>query len=136
MKTSIKTCFKCGVEKPLSYFYKHKQMADGHVNKCKECNKADVIKNRKSRVEYYREYDRVRGNRQGAEYSREYRSNNPLKYKAHTAVNNAIRDGRLVKLPCRDCGTLDKVHGHHKDYTNLLDVIWLCPAHHKEEHKG
>lgn len=31
MITTIKTCFKCNTEKPLDDFYKHSQMADGHV---------------------------------------------------------------------------------------------------------
>lgn len=32
MTTSIKTCFKCGAEKPLTDFYRHAAMADGHTH--------------------------------------------------------------------------------------------------------
>lgn len=37
-----KICFKCSLLKPLEDFYKHKQMSDGHLNKCKVCTKNDT----------------------------------------------------------------------------------------------
>ncbi|MGB2063533.1 MAG: hypothetical protein ACPHUL_00160 [Marinomonas gallaica] len=130
----MKKCFKCGEVKHLTSFYKHPQMADGRVNKCKDCNKLDVRENRKAKVEYYREYDIKRGNRQGYEYTKEFREKYPNKYRAHTAVNNAIRAKKLFRMPCEVCGSDGLTHAHHDDYAKPLNVRWLCPAHHKQWH--
>ena len=43
----MKTCFKCNLCKPLSFFHKHKGMKDGHLNKCSECTVKDVDEWRK-----------------------------------------------------------------------------------------
>lgn len=55
-----KKCFKCGEVKPLTKFYKHKRMADGHINKCKECSKKDTSGNYRKNKAYYQESDRKR----------------------------------------------------------------------------
>ena len=74
-----------------------------------------------------------RGNRQKPGYLKTYRENNPEKWAAHIAVNNAVQGGVLVKDVCFMCGG-DKVEAHHPDYTKPLDVIWLCPGCHKSIH--
>jgi hypothetical protein len=57
---TMKTCFKCNIEKEYGEFYKHPQTSDGYLNKCKECNKIDVRNNYASRKEQYRAYDKNR----------------------------------------------------------------------------
>ena len=101
---------------------------------CKECRKAKVRANRAAKIEYYREYDRARGNRQGPDYCKVYRNKYPNKYRAHTLVNNCIRDGKLVKKPCEVCGSVDQIHAHHDDYLEPLNIRWLCAAHHHQWH--
>ena len=133
-----KLCRLCNTIKPLSEFYKHKDMADGYLNQCKPCYKSRVRKTRANNVEYYREYDRERSktpeNRlRNALNSRAYELKHPERYKATTALNNAIQDKKLFRLPCEVCGNL-KVEAHHPDYSKPLSVVWLCPEHHKAIH--
>lgn len=154
--TESKKCFKCEEIKPLTDFYKHSGMKDGRVNKCKECNKKDVRENRKSKVEYYRQYDKDRfKNDPKVKYRHERYKNtdagkesirkakekwseeNPIKRGASTMVGNAVRDGKLTKPKnCSQCGVEpERLHGHHDDYAKPLEVRWLCPKCHTDWHK-
>lgn len=134
-----KKCFKCGLEKPISEFYKHPQMADGYLNKCKECTKRDVNNARNNRLEYYRLYDRQRYHNNGhRQRTKKYREKNPEKAKAHSIINNAIRDGKLKRPDrCSMCGVMDvPIEAHHSDYSKPLDVIWVCKSCHWEIHRN
>ena len=110
-------------------------MADGHLNKCKECAKSDVRKNRKSNIEYYRAYDKKRGKRQGYEYTKEYREKHPNIYNAHKITGSAIRAKKLFKEPCEVCGTGNNIVAHHDDYLKPLNVRWMCQGCHCQWHK-
>lgn len=58
-----------------------------------------------------------------------------LRARARSVLNHAIRDGKLKRLPCRDCGDA-KTEAHHSDYGKPLDVIWLCDMHHHRIHEN
>ena len=139
-------CNTCGVK------------LDGYNNyrscrtKCKECTKKAARANRASNIEYYREFDRkryhesderkanakactdrARADGRHTEYVRKNRAKHPEKYKARTAVGNAMRSGKLTKLPCNGCGN-PEVQAHHNDYSKPLDVVWLCTRCHGKHH--
>lgn len=132
----MKICFKCGAGKPLTEFYKHPQMGDGYLGKCKACTRKDVQENRDQNIERYRAYDRKRGNRQDKEDQRKRRNEHPEKAKAHRMIAYHTRAGHMTKKPCEVCGAVDRVHGHHDDYSKPLDVVWLCVVHHHARHKA
>lgn len=150
----MKVCFKCNCQKPLLDFYKHNGMADGHLNKCKECTKKDVQENRKENIDYYTEYEKSRalrservaarktysGTRDGkaahARSTTKYRNANPERYRAQVALNNAVRDGKISPWPACAVPSCSEscVEAHHSDYNQPLAVIWLCNQHHREIH--
>ena len=149
MTQTSKTCFKCRVPKPLTAFYAHPGMADGHFGKCKECMKADVKKNRKDKIEQYTQYEKQRaqqphriearkeyaatpeGREAGNRAKRAWEARNPEKKKAATAVSNAVRDGKLVRgKNCQVCGSDRNIEAHHEDYSKPFEIVWLCKKHH------
>jgi len=143
-----KSCIACGEILPLQKFYKHPQMADGRLNKCKEC-----VKQYQRTRPYSKEYERFRnqlphrvaarklysksdkGKAAAARANAAYRERSNVKRKARDSVRNAIRDGRLDRpTECSHCFRECTPHGHHEDYNKPLDVVWLCAECHRNLH--
>lgn len=139
---AAKQCFKCQRIKPIDDFYRHPQMADGRLGKCKECNKVDVQQNYAARREQYSEYERVRNctpkrRAKRQDYQRKMRAAYPEKNAARQAVSRAVRSGKLVRPDfCGQCGNVGKAQAHHTDYRRPLDVLWLCFTCHREHGHG
>jgi hypothetical protein len=65
-----------------------------------------------------------------------WRKRNANRLAAHNAINKAILRGKIEKpavcfMPDCNCSV---VEAHHPCYDMPLDVVWLCPPHHKQAH--
>lgn len=122
---TMKTCYICKKQKPISQFYRDRSTPDGRQYRCKECDKAKSIK-----------WQRESGYNSEREKSKRQESQR----KAKTAVKIAVKQGKLpnVKsISCVDCGEQAQEY-HHWSYKeeHWLDVIPLCITCHKARHCG
>lgn len=146
----MKACFKCNEVKPLSEYYVHKQMGDGHLGKCKDCTKRDVAKRVAEKTKDHEwvtkelERSRIKARRYRAEGKHpspeaikrggaKWSNNNRIKRIAHLAVKRAIARGVMQRKPCEVCAATP-AEAHHSDYSKPLEVQWLCTTHHNERH--
>lgn len=140
-KVSLKRCFKCAADKPRAEFYAHPKMADGLLGKCKVCARLDMKRYRRSNpIVQEREQKRAKlphRRKKSRALAAQWNKNNPEKYKAKTALNNAIRDGRLTRGICDTCSSNKNVFGIHPDPARLLVVIWRCAkCHHRSRYEA
>lgn len=60
----------------------------------------------------------------------------PEKQRTRHALQNAVRDGKIIKPDsCQDCGAKGRIHGHHEDYSKPFDVAWVCARCHGLRHR-
>lgn len=139
----MKECINCHNIKPLDEFYKHPQMGDRHLNKCKECCKSqlkqrttklvsdpiwkekEAERHRKKAIkQYYNKKDQGLLKRSKLAQIN-YRAKYPEKYKANDCVFK-----NLDPLP-------KGFHYHHWSYKEqfYLDVIPLSAQDHKYIHR-
>jgi len=92
---AAKKCSKCGNEKPLSEFYKHKRSLDGHQYWCKVClratNREYELKN-SDRLKYLRVQWRSNNKKRESENAKKWRKNNPERSRAAAARSDKLRN--------------------------------------------
>ena len=148
----MKQCFKCTRSLPLSEFYEHPMMADGHLGKCKDCTKKDTaarvaekmkdprwVEQEMERHRIKQQLRRLSGRdkklspEKKREVQKRHREKYPDRASARAAVSQATRKKTIIREPCVVCGASNS-QAHHDDYSKPLEVMWLCPAHHAARH--
>ena len=133
----MKLCKWCHKRLKISEFFSHPMMKERRLNKCISCCKAYAHRRYGDKIEMIRKYDRERAlcperKKKCLDYQRIRRKRYPEKDKARRIFHYNKRMGRIVRLPCRDCGDKQS-EAHHPDYSKPLEVIWLCSFHHRKE---
>ena len=124
-----KVCFKCGRLLPLSEFYAHPRMADGHLNKCKSCTKKDTRERYDKKIldPEWAESERERGREK---YHR-------LGYgdKRHFQTRSLGCDKNISRrLVVRGYDMTNK-EAHHWNYNEPYSVFIVSRSAHKRIHR-
>lgn len=115
-------CYRCQEDKPGAEFPRNGSNPRQRASYCKECKNAA----RRARPPEVKRAERLK-----------WREANREKYRAQKGLQKAVAFGRIKKPDaCERCGAEGLIHGHHPDYEKRLEVVWLCPQCHGEEHAG
>lgn len=136
-----KPCIGCSINMPFWYYYKHSQMGDGYLNKCKDCVKNDVSKRNAelSLDPIFIAKERARGREKY--YRLEYKG-----YRVPTEKKRLIIQRSSAKFPEKHQAkiaaqrvkkTNKSNHNHHWSYNkeHYKDVIELGISDHFKLHR-
>lgn len=134
----MKKCINCGDIKPIDQYYRHKQMKDGFLNKCKECCKTQSkesyckLKENPSWLAKERLRGRVKARKYKYNTSSESRTRANKKYaqinKEKRNASNAVRC--KIDVP-------NGYEAHHWSYNkdHYTDVFFLKSTLHQFIHR-
>ena len=152
----VKRCSRCKKVKSGEEFHKDRSRIDGLQHRCRSCTKeldhkryilnGDKIRdysinynknNRAKRLEWrtknskrikevYNLYRQKEDKEKRLQRVRKYEKKYPDRSKAKTAINNAIKSGKIEKGICAICDSNKYIQGHHDDYSKPMQVDWLC----------
>lgn len=138
---SIKTCFKCAQQKPLSEYYKHKEMADGHLGKCKACTKAEALEriSQKAKSAEWQESEKQRQREKHHRLSYGKKKKNP-EQAAESRKRYAAKypEKRAARFACSHLSPkMATNHLHHWSYRPeyATDLIELTKQQHYTLHR-
>jgi len=137
-----KICFKCGSNKALTEYYKHKGMTDGYLGKCKDCTKNDS-KDREEELKnnpawYEKEKERHRDKYYRLGYKEKHKPTKENKAKAMKKYGNKYPE--KMKAKSMSASLKAKIKGnhlHHWSYNkeHFKDVIELSVKDHYLVHR-
>lgn len=105
------------------YYAKHKEQERERKRKYREEHPDKVAESHKK----YRE--------SGKKAAYNSRPEEHYKRTARHILENEVSSGRMVRpTVCSRCGCECVPQAHHTDYTEPLNVVWLCDTCHRKEH--